>query len=207
MEFSRQSILEWIAFPSSQASSQHRDPIVNPKKQPELCRFMGRNQEIKNKAMGLIETGPLSLEGSQSPGTMRHKERSHGKHLTPPLSWTDTREGGEDEVPGYQPCPGHSGLSRLCLWGFCPVFSLHHKPHRTPLPESIQPDYNLQHQSLPEAPVRCEIPDLPEPKVLIHRQLHPPWRSECAQGVAAHHALSEASQSLFSVAYSNLIVS
>ena len=139
MEFSRQSILEWIAFPFSQASSQHRDPIVNPKKQPELCRFMGRNQEIKNKAMGLMETGPLSLEGSQSPGTMRHKVRSHGKCLTPPLSRTDTREGGEDEVPGYQPCPGHSGLSWLCLWGFCPVFSLHHRPDRTPLPESISP--------------------------------------------------------------------
>lgn len=41
---------------------------------------------------------------------------------------------GVIESAQHQPCPGRVMLSRLCLWGFCHVFSLHCQPHRTPVP-------------------------------------------------------------------------
>lgn len=61
---------------------------VNPKKQPEPYRFVGRNQEMKNKSNGAHGTSwnALSSEESQCPGLVRHKERSHRKHPTPALS-------------------------------------------------------------------------------------------------------------------------
>lgn len=81
---------------------------------------------------------------------------------------------GVIESTQHQPCPGHVMLSRLCLWGFCHVFSLHCQPHRTPVPPPSSWTYTAWPSPcniVTEAPVRCEVSDLPKPNILLHSQL------------------------------------
>lgn len=82
---------------------------------------------------------------------------------------------GVIESTQHQPCPSHVMLSRLCLWGFCHVFSLHCQPHRTPVPPPSSWTYTAW-------PSSCNISDRGTsevwgfwpPKILLHSQL---WRS------------------------------
>ena len=118
---------------------------VNPEKQPEPYRFVGRNQEMKNKSNGAHGTSwsALSSEESQCPGLVSHKERSHRKHPTPPLSWTENKRRRKlspwlpalsRSCYAFPALSGGSAMSSLCISSLIgPLFLL-------PLPEPIQPD-------------------------------------------------------------------
>ena len=145
MEFSRQVYWSGLPFPSPRHLPNTEIKLLTLKSNLSFADSWEGIKKWKksNRAHG---DKPLSLEGSQSPGTMRHKERGHGKHLTPPLRWTEHKGRGRKWSPWLPAVSRHSRLSQLCLWGFCLVSlcttGLTGPLFLPPLTEPIQPDYS-----------------------------------------------------------------